>query len=662
MTERIERVRTFVEGYQRSLREFLAQLPNDGFILPRSIATAIGRCEIWPCTDAAVVLTYVANYSSPNVVVRDQTNQPLAQFMIENEVFSYFDETGELGPMRLSLAFPEKNPIDPRPVANDFLFDRFSLDDLISWPPDTESGTPGLNQRFFAPRFTRISVFGWNAHLGSPKTLAFRDFRRAYAAQNLSAFPGASENIFQVGLQRVAEVEALLDRNDSNLLRHFITTHPEVIRPDYLRAYVGCVVQDRIIDLILSVPGEESPEYRFVTLGDVKGTYFGSSDKPSESYSIAEELLAGLEQVVNTEPQKIPLRGLDLSESSFVYIMSRSARLNYAQKKALYERGSQSKLRFETYDDLVSKLRYHISDITEIRERFLPVESRLERLGIRTEDGFTKLMQEIDREMQSEKIPLTARSMDAHRRFSSVYNLFLLNSDPLTKKVFAWFDGWYGDRAKVKMGLGSIGVIIRGDVLRMEFPIGFGLNRIICSRELTKDRPSVIIGTRENPPTLNVLDFVDGLTQEFANTLNNEELQGLFNQFVFGRNALMRVYEIYDRSELTQQARADLMASSSHLFDSPPNYGLSKWASLQAAEKFIKDFIVTKRGTAPRSHNLKRLAAIAEGHGLAKIPEYWLDDIECSAEVRYGGINVTAQEAIEAQYSSLQVCEHVAIQ
>ena len=659
MNERIERVRTFVEGYQRSLKEFLAQLPNDGFMVPRSTASALGRCEIWPCTDAAVVLTYAAPDSGPNVVVRNQTNQPLAQFMIENEVFSYFDETGELGPMKLSLAFPEKNPIDPRPVANDFLFDRLSLDDLISWP-DTESGTPGLNQRFFAPRFTRISVFGWNAHLGSPKTLAFRDFRRAYAAQNLSAFPGASENIWQAGLQRVAELEALLDRNDSNLLRQFITAHPEVIRPDYLRAYPGCVVQDRIIDLILLVPGEESPEYRFVTLGDIEGTYFDSSGKPSESYLIAEEFLTGLEQLVNVEPQEIPLRGLDRSESSFVYIMSRSASFNYSQKKAVYERGSESKRRFETYDDLVSKLRYDISDITEIRERFLPVESRLERLGIRTEDDFTKLMQEIDREMQNEKIPLTARSMDANGRLSSVYNLFLLNSDPLTRKVYAWFDRWYGDRAKVKMGLGSIGVIIRGDVLRMEFPIGFGLNRIICSRELTKDRPSVIIGTRENPPTLNVLDFVDGLTQEFANTLNNEELQGLFNQFVFGRNALMRVYEIYDRSELTQQARADLMASSSHLFDSPPNHGLSKWASLQAAEKFIKDFIVAKGGAAPRSHNLKQLAAIAEGHGLPAIPGYWLDDVECSAEVRYGGINVTAQEAIEAQYAALQVCEHIA--
>jgi tetratricopeptide (TPR) repeat protein len=33
--------------------------------------------------------------------------------------------------------------------------------------------------------------------------------------------------------------------------------------------------------------------------------------------------------------------------------------------------------------------------------------------------------------------------MEAHLRFSSAYSLFLLGSDPLTRKVFAWFDQWY---------------------------------------------------------------------------------------------------------------------------------------------------------------------------------------------------------------------------
>jgi HEPN domain-containing protein len=666
-TERIERVRAFVIGHQAELRSFLAQVPPDGYIVPRSIAAAAGRCEIWPCTDAAIVLTYPSPEPEPGVDVREQTNQPVELFMRQSEVFSYFDETGEIGPMRLCLAIPEKDPSDPRLAANDFLFDRSSLDDLIAWPPEEASEDLGLNQRFFAPRFNRISILGWNAFLSSPKSQAFKDFRRAHIAQNFSPLTGIDkagllETIFQAGLERANELEKVLDQNDFESLRRFITTHPEVIRPDYLRAYPSIALEDRIIDLILLVPAEESPEYLFVTLGNPAEVLFTNTNDPSASHGSAEESLAAVEQIVKIEPQKIGLAGLHLSKSTFIYISARRGALSYGQKKSLYERSSDSRLRFDTYDDLLNRFRYHVSDVTEIRDRFLTIESRLEQMNVRTDDDFDRLMQEIDRDMQTEKIPLTARSMEAVLRVSSVNSLYLLNRDPLCKKVYDWFDRWYGERAKVKMGLGSMGVIVRGDVLRMEFPIGYGLNRIICSRELTKDRPSVIIGTRENPPTLNALDFVEGLTQEFANSLSNDELEALFNQFIFGRNAFMRIFEVFEQSELTKQAHADLIASSSHLFDSDPNYGLSKWASLQAAEKFIKDFIVTKGGTPPKSHNLKQLAMIAEQHGLKTIPEYWLDDIECSAEVRYGRINVTAQEAIEAQYAALQVCEYIAIQ
>lgn len=207
-----------------------------------------------------------------------------------------------------------------------------------------------------------------------------------------------------------------------------------------------------------------------------------------------------------------------------------------------------------------------------------------------------------------------------------------------------------------------MGVMLRGDLWRMEFPVAYGTARIECSKDLNKERPSVTIATDDKPLTINPLEYIIGLTQEYATTLTDEELDGICNQFFFGFNSFKRIDEVFDRGELTRQARSDLLASANHLFDNPPSYGLSKWASLQAAEKFIKQFIIEKQGTPPKHHNLRPLATIAESHGLRKLPEYWLDDIQCSAEVRYGGINVTAQEAVEAQHATLQVCEHIAEQ
>lgn len=184
-TEQIDRIKAFVASYQESLRKFVAQVPNDGYVLPRELVAAVGACEVWPCIDAAIVLTY-SNSSNLSVDVKDQLNQNAPQFLKEGEPFLYFDEMGRRGPMRMQFAFPKKNPLDPRPAANDYLFDKFSAEDLISWPPDEASNDLDYYTTFFAPKFSRISVFGWNAHLGDPNQEALKYFRKAYALRNIT--------------------------------------------------------------------------------------------------------------------------------------------------------------------------------------------------------------------------------------------------------------------------------------------------------------------------------------------------------------------------------------------------------------------------------------------------------------------------------------------
>lgn len=669
MTQKIEKVKAFITSYQEVLRSLVAQLPKDGDVLPRSITSAIGVCEVWPCSDAAIVLTYASEDSNAEVTLRDQVNQPVDGFMKEGEPFRYFDETGQLGSKRLRFPFPKKHPADRRTATSDFLFARFSLDNLISWPRNRNSSILDLNEQFLTPRFKRISVFGWNAYLGSASTEAFKDFRIAFALRNCSNLDSektekalVSERIFQGASDRLQELEALIDHTNSESVRDFIIKHPEVIRPDYLRAYATVPVGNQIIDLVLLVPGEELPELVFIKLSSVDGVFFTNLNDDSPTYSAAQVELRSLEEQLRIHPPRIALGSAELSKAGFQCIMSRSCELTYSQKKLLYERSSGSSSQFHTYDDIINISRYYLRDISEIFDRFFPVERQLETLGVKTEDDFNRLMQEIDREVQNENIPLTARSMEAWLRFSSVFRLSLVHRDPLSKKIFDWFNRWYGERAKITGQLGNMGVMLRGDVWRMEFPVVAGTARIECSRDLNKERPPLTMGTHDNPLTLNPVEAMADLTQEYASTLTDEELEGISNQFFFGFTAFNRIHEAFDRSDLTRQARSDLVASSNHLFHNPPSYGLSKWASLQTAEKVIKQFIIEKGGTPPRHHNLEQLATLAESLGLRQLPEHMLDDIQCSAEVRYGSINVTAQEAVEALHATLQVCEVIAEQ
>jgi HEPN domain-containing protein len=666
LTPKIEKVKEFIKSYQEALRGLVAQLPTDGYILPPRINSLLGKYEVWPCSDAAIVLTYGLDHSSASkdeVIVRDETNQTVDSFMKEGEPFVYFDETGQPGPVRLKFPFPKRQRADRRATTDDFLFVKFSLDTLTIWPRKGGSSNLNLKEQFFGPRFKRISIFGWNAHLGSGSEEAAKDFKAAFTLRNCSNLldpPSIAERIFQAASDRLQELEKLIDQNDSESVCDFIIEHPEVVRPDYLRAYTKVPINDQIVDLVLLVPGKELPELVLIEFGGVEEAFFTDVKEASQTYSAAEADLKVLKEQLATHPPRIPLGSADLSKANYQFIMGKSSELTYSQKKKLYERSFGSSSQFHTYDDLINISRYYLRDITECFDRFLSVEARLERLGVKTEDDFNRLMEEVDREMQSENIPFTARSLGAWHRLSSVFWLSLTTQDPLSHKIFDWFNRWYGERAKITGELGSMGVMLRGDVWRMKFPVVAGTARIECSRDLNKERPPLTIGTHDNPLTINPVEFIVGLTHEYASTLSDEELEGISNQFFFGFTAFSRIHEVFDRSELVRQAHSDLVASSNHIFHNPASYGLSKWASLQAAEKFIKQFIIERGGTPPRHHNLKQLATLAESLGLRQLPEHWLDDIQCSAEVRYGGINVSDEEAVEAQHAALQVCEHIA--
>jgi hypothetical protein len=450
LTQKIEKVKEFIRSYQETLRGLLAQLPTDGYIPPPRINSLVGKYEVWPCSDAAVVLTYGldhSNASKDEVIVRDEINQTVDRFMKEGEPFVYLDETGQPGPVRLKFPFPKRQRADRRAITDDFLFVKFSLDTLTSWPRKGDSSSLNLNEQYFAPRFKRISIFGWNAHLGSGSEAAAKDFKAAFALRNCSNLldpPSIAERIFQGASERLQELEKLVDQNDSKSVRDFIIEHPEVVRPDYLRAHTKVSIADQIVDLVLLLSGKDLPELVLIKFGPVEEAFFTDLNEASQTYLAAEADLKVLKEQIATDLPRIPLGSAVLSNANYQFIMGKSNELTYLQKKKLYEHSFGSSSQFHTYDDLINMSRYYLRDITEFFDRFLSVEARLERLGVKTEDDFNRLMEEIDREIQSENIPFTARSLHAWDRLSSVFWLSLTNQDPLSRKIFDWFNRRYG--------------------------------------------------------------------------------------------------------------------------------------------------------------------------------------------------------------------------
>lgn len=105
----------------------------------------------------------------------------------------------------------------------------------------------------------------------------------------------------------------------------------------------------------------------------------------------------------------------------------------------------------------------------------------------------------------------------------------------------------------------------------------------------------------------------------------------------------------------------DLNTSVASLFNRNPNYGHSNWASLQAAEKIIKSYILEKGGHHKNSHRLaKDLLPDAHTLGLPLIDPLIIADIQCDADVRYDAALVSKKKALAAHYAALSVCGIVA--
>ena len=89
---------------------------------------------------------------------------------------------------------------------------------------------------------------------------------------------------------------------------------------------------------------------------------------------------------------------------------------------------------------------------------------------------------------------------------------------------------------------------------------------------------------------------------------------------------------------------------------------MAKWASLQAAEKFLKAYIV-QQGTKPgRIHVLRNLADVAESLGLRPIPRTVVALAECSPSARYEAASVSRAEAVDGYRAAVEIAGGIALQ
>lgn len=274
-------------------------------------------------------------------------------------------------------------------------------------------------------------------------------------------------------------------------------------------------------------------------------------------------------------------------------------------------------------------------------------------------------MEEIDSELSKEDCPFHLRPLsgfskladrvDKHGRFIMLPDTQVsednYSNDALSSQVHRWYKYRYGDRIKIHPGPGSGILLIKNEPWEVIYPLLLGQASFTVDSDIRRQDRSALDNEGKKIPEVNILWHVVDITPEIVSSLSNEEKLALLQDYMFGLNAIQSLRRCKNAPYM-DQAKNDYDAAVHNIFNKYPNYNNSKWASLQFAEKTMKSKLQLSCVEFKRSHNLSGLAQKLGDIGI-KIDDFIIQNIQCTADVRYGEISVTRIEAVKAVRSAL---------
>lgn len=293
-------------------------------------------------------------------------------------------------------------------------------------------------------------------------------------------------------------------------------------------------------------------------------------------------------------------------------------------------------------------------------------------MKINNANEFEHLMLEIDNAMQARNTPIPGRELDALAEVAKRLKQSLYGGpekcEPipgdytgrsLTGHIYQWVQQRYGKRLLMDTTIGDSVTLIRGDpwLLGMPNVIG-GPLRFIVDRDLSKRHPSFVINKPGQPKqwiVINVLRCVIDLPPGLAERLTNTEMQAIFNDFIASYTCMQLLQTQCRQDDLAIAAHIDLTTSARHIVAHSRELGMSRWASLQAAEKLLKLYLAKQSVPFPKIHKLNTLFELVAQNGLPLPPASFVATLQCEASVRYEQQPHTIAECVAAHRAAISV-------
>ncbi|ATS38525.1 MULTISPECIES: HEPN domain-containing protein [Xanthomonas] len=222
----------------------------------------------------------------------------------------------------------------------------------------------------------------------------------------------------------------------------------------------------------------------------------------------------------------------------------------------------------------------------------------------------------------------------------------------LSQRAHSWYERRYGEDIKVLPSLGFFIIPLEHRAWKVRAPYSNGRLHLVCNRLLHQGEKENIISSGHID--VNMLDCFEGMTQSYADTLDEKALVGIASRFLLGLNALTFLDAPSQSDDpLFRQARADYNHSVEALTSIERSYGKARRDTATCAEKIMKGLLAGKGLSFKSNHELVKLAQALNDQGDLHVDLELASLLYTDASVSYGKA-VSKEEALAAHANLLR--------
>lgn len=275
--------------------------------------------------------------------------------------------------------------------------------------------------------------------------------------------------------------------------------------------------------------------------------------------------------------------------------------------------------------------------------------------------AFEALMAQVDQQLVANGVDIPSRPIFAMMEVSKKFKI-QLRGGPRTEHstpqeieeiayaeaIHQWYERNYKALLNESPGPLRTALLVDGDLYSLRIPWQIGRVEYLSTRQWLQNP-----GISGSPVTINVVQFLDGITPARAQRLSDKALKEVWWAF---NTAFPAAYTLTTTDhKLMFIARGDVESAVSNLMAMEKRYGEARWASLQAAEKIIKSAIDLRGAEFKQTHDLTELSKQLSSTGLEFDAEAQLAALQCWPGIRYGEETSTLEQALIAHQSSLEL-------